>query len=108
MRCQSLVRDGLPRSCKSPARTSSSSAPSSRRTAAVRSACRVSPSRATTKRTVCWTRSRTSAQKEPGESQRWGEDERAQDLRSEKQDEEQEERPVLLVRAPRVLLSWRQ
>src|SRR6266498_3597206 len=108
MRCQSFVRGGFPRSCRSPARMSSSSAPSSRKTAAVRSAWRVSPSRATTKRTVCWTRSRTSADEEPGEGERRREDQRAQHSGGKQQNEEQEERTVLLIRAPGVLLPWRQ
>src|SRR6185295_14238538 len=109
MRCQSLVCMGLPRSCRSPARISSSSAPSSRSTEAVRSACRMSPSRATTKRNVCWTRSRTSdTEEQPDDRPRRSEDERGQNARRQEKDEEQEERTVLLVGAPRVLLSRRQ
>src|SRR5688572_21668872 len=82
---------------------SSSSAPSSRSNAAVRSACRASPSCATTKRTVCWTRSRTSADEEPGERERRPEDQGAQHSRRQQQDEQQQERPVLLVRTPGIL-----
>src|SRR5688572_11430275 len=82
---------------------SSSSAPSSRSNAAVRSACRASPSCATTKRTVCWTRSRTSADEEPGERERRPEHQGAQHSRRQQQDEQQQERPVLLVRTPGIL-----
>src|SRR5712692_2895730 len=109
MRCHSRVSAGFPRSCSRPARISSSSAPSARSTAAVRSACRASPSRATTKRTVCWTRSRTSdAEEQPGDGHRRCEDQSGKDPGCEQEDEQQQERAVLLIGSPRVLLARRQ